>query len=89
MFIQNHFFPAACSETENSQDANSESAADTQPQAEAQAADSDENELQFSSPLNEDQLQSIKAVFLFMTCDLPLLRMSGNDVDTKNCFLCC
>ena len=64
-------FYTACGDAEdNAEESN------TQSTVAEQEASADE-ELQFNSPLHEDHLQSVKAVYLSLACDLPTLRISG------------
>ncbi|XP_020606339.1 uncharacterized protein LOC110045082 isoform X2 [Orbicella faveolata] len=57
----------------------------TQSTVAEQEASADE-ELQFNSPLHEDHLQSVKAVYLSLACDLPTLRISDfPDSDNESC----
>ena len=64
-------FSTACSDSdENAEESNTELTIATQ-------ADLAVDELQSSSLLHEDHLQSVKAVYLSLTCDLPTLRISG------------
>lgn len=64
------YFSIACS------DAN-ENAAESNPPSTSAAASAVPDEFQFSSPLHEDDLEIVKAVYLSLACDLPTLRISG------------
>ena len=64
------YFSIACS------DAN-ENAEESNPPSTSAAASAVPDEFQFSSPLHEDDLEIVKAVYLSLACDLPTLRISG------------
>ena len=61
----------------------------TQSPTTSQVADlADDDQLQpIISPLNENQLKSIKAVYLSLTCDMPTLRLCGMYVNTPKSFV--
>lgn len=75
------FFSTACSRVEHAQDAN------TQSTSTAQAAESADDELNISCPLNDDQLKILKAVYLSMAVDVPTLRTYSMCINSPKHFL--
>lgn len=63
-----------------------ENAEESNPPSTSAAASAVPDEFQFSSPLHEDDLEIVKAVYLSLACDLPTLRISDfPDSDNEPC----